>query len=95
MKVTCRERLGDKEYRRRIEVAKKELRDKRRLDYLFNGDPERDRIDREIARQFNEDVPGGCERCGEPFGIENAEVVTDDDVHLIVHVECMGDDKLA
>ncbi|MCP4897333.1 MAG: hypothetical protein GY906_10215 [bacterium] len=52
--------------------------------------------ERMIALQFNEEHPGGCERCGEHFGVENAEVVDPAGTHLIIHVECITDsDRMA
>ncbi len=83
-----RDRLGDAEFERQM-AAKKVAAAERRWH------AESRRIDQMIIRQFNDDNPGGCQRCGEDFDAENAEVVTPDGTHLTVHASCIGTDALA
>jgi len=79
-------------------LARLEARIALRKEQAFDRQMRRewDRREREISRQFNDDHPGGCERCGEAFGVENAEVVDPTGNHLIIHVSCITDtDRMA
>lgn len=57
---------------------------------------ERRASERRWVDDFNDDHPGGCEKCGEGFDLEGgAEVVTATGVHLVVHPSCISGEVLA
>lgn len=96
---TTRDYIGESEYWNRVAQAladRAQAQIKRERDAADREFEKRLReSDRQFVREFNEDNPGGCEECGAPFGLENAEVVADDGTHLIVHAECIGDRPMA